>query len=90
MPMVQNRLPMPGGRMLATRAVVVLPPGKSSIRTHEPGVRGREERRPQPQGFTNKVWHNSEKGSDGSRLVTRKGICARTRVPCRLCREIAP
>lgn len=69
--------------MLATRAVVVLPPGRSSTRTCDPGLSGRGDRTPQPRGLTNKVWQDSENESDGSRLVRRKGICARTRVPFR-------
>jgi len=40
---------------------------------------------PQPEGFTKTVWQFSENLVAGSRLVSRTGICARTRVPRRRC-----
>ena len=70
-------------RLLATLAVTDLPEGSSSTFTRIPGLRERGNRMPQPLGFTRRVWQRSEKRLAGSRLVTRKGICARTRVPRR-------
>lgn len=83
-PTIQNLLPRTGARLLATVAVAVPHPGKPSIRTRMPGFSGRKERMPQPRGLTRSVWQFSAKVICGSMLVTRNGICARTRVPCRL------
>jgi hypothetical protein len=83
MPTSQYLLPVPGAKLLATVAVALAPTGKPSIRTRRPGFKGLEKRIPQPRGLTSKVWQFSENEISGSMLVTRKGICARTRVPCR-------
>ena len=70
-------------RLLATFAVTVLPPGRSSTRTRMPGFSDCGNRTPHPNGLTSTVWQRAEKEIAGSRLVRRTGICARTRVPCR-------
>jgi len=78
--------------LLATCAFTLEPPGNSSTRICAPGSSGRLKRTPQPCGFTERVWHLSENiALSESRLVTRRGICARTRVPlrCRPLPEIA-
>lgn len=70
--------------LLVTRAFTLEPPGSSSTRICAPGLSGRLKRTPQPWGFTDRVWHLSENVAlSESRLVTRTGICARTRVPRR-------
>ena len=71
-------------KLLAILAVALLPEGSSSTRTRIPGLSERGKRTPQPLGLTRSVWHRSEKRVAGSRLVTRKGICAFSRVPPRL------
>ena len=87
--MIQNRLPRPGGKLQATRAVAGLPLGRPSTRTRVPAFRARRNRTPHPLGFTRTVWQISEKEVAGSRLVIRTGICAFTRVPCRRCTRVS-
>ena len=88
MPTIQYLLPGDGGRLQATRAVALPPPGSPSTRTRRPGFKARPKRTPQPRGFTKTVWQFSESGTSGSILVMRKGICAFTRVPFRRCRSV--
>ncbi len=84
MPTSQYLLSAEIRKLLAILAVTLLPEGSSSTRTRIPGLRERGKRTPQPLGFTRSVWHRSEKRVAGSRLVTRKGICAFSLVPRRL------
>src|SRR5947199_4362869 len=77
-PTIQNLTP--SGTQFATNAVAVRPPGSSSSWTGTPGSKGRDSRTPQPSVLTTSVWHCSENWMAGSRLVTRRGICARMRV----------
>ena len=77
-PTIQNLAP--SGTQFATNAVAMRPPGSSSSRTGTPGSKGRDSRTPQPSVLTTSVWHCSENWMAGSRLVTRRGICARMRV----------
>lgn len=88
MPTIQYLLPWDGGKLHATRAITLPPPGSPSTRTRRPGFSARPKRTPQPRGFTNTVWQFSEKRTSGSMLVRRSGICARTRVPCRRCSRV--
>jgi hypothetical protein len=83
MPINQYLLAVFSGTLLATRAVTAVPPGRFSTRTCNPALSGRGNRTPQPRGLTTIVWQFSAKEVDGSRLLTRTGICARTRVPRR-------
>ena len=77
-PTIQNLTP--SGTQFATNAIAVRPPGSSSSRTGTPASKGRDSRTPQPSVLTTSVWHCSENWMAGSRLVTRRGICARMRV----------
>jgi hypothetical protein len=54
-PTTQYLFPTFGGRLLATRAVILPPPGRSSIRNRIPGFSDRGKRTPQPSGFTSSV-----------------------------------
>lgn len=83
MPTSQYLPPSAGARLLATCASAHRTPGSPSTRTRSPGFSGRAKRIPQPRGLTSIVWQFSENETDGSALVMRMGICARTRVPKR-------
>jgi hypothetical protein len=54
-PITQYLFPTLGGRLLATRAVILPPPGRSSMRKRMPGFSDRGKRTPQPRGFTSSV-----------------------------------
>lgn len=84
-PTIQYLLPSETRILEATLAVMLPPEGSSSMRTIDPGFSGRDSRTPQPFGFTSSVWQRSENLFVESRLVMRKGICARTLVPRRRC-----
>jgi hypothetical protein len=57
-----------------TRAVTLVPVGRSSNRTVAPISSGRRNRAAHPCGFTRCVRHGSENGRAGSRLVRVIGI----------------
>src|SRR2546430_11300051 len=77
-PTIQNLAP--SGTQFATNAVAMRPPASSFSRTGTTRSKGRNSRTPEPSVLTTSVWHCSENWMAGSRLVRRRGICARMRV----------
>lgn len=73
-PTIQYLFSPDGGMLLATRAVMLFRPGKSSIRSRIPGFSDRGKRMPHPNGLINSVWQLSENAANGSRPVIRTGI----------------
>jgi len=79
-PTSQYLPPVPSETQLATRAGALVPPGSSSSKTGRPASNGWARRTPHPSVLTTSVWQCSLNGTAGSRLASRKGICARIRV----------